>query len=141
MLAKINNYSVPTFWDDFFTDFVPSRYYGRNFATTPAVNIMEEDKEFRIDIAVPGLGKDDFTINLEDNVLSISSERKAEKQEEKSMYKRQEFNYASFCRSFRMNDSIDQEKINAKHSDGILSVFLPKKKEAVKQGPKQISIK
>ena len=140
MLAKIKNYSNPTFWDDYFNDFVPSRYYGRNYATTPAVNIIEEDKEFRIDIAVPGLEKEDFTIKLEDDVLSISSESKEENKEDSNRYTRQEFYYGSFCRSFRLNDSIDKNKINAKHKEGILTVTLPKKKEALKQGPKQITI-
>ena len=140
MLVKSNNYTVPTFWDDFFNDVVPSRYYGRNYASTPAVNIIEEDKEFRIDIAVPGLEKGDFAINLEDDVLSISSEREKENKEENGRYTRHEFNYGAFCRSFRLNDSIDQSKINAKHREGILSVILPKKKEALKQAPKQITI-
>ncbi len=140
MLAKINDYSVPTFWDDFFNDFVPSKYYGRNYANTPAVNIIEDEKEFRIDIAVPGIGKDDFKLTLEDNVLSVSSKNENEQVEEKNKYTRQEFNYHSFSRSFRLNDSIDQEKIVAKHRDGILTVQLPKKKEAIKQGPRKISI-
>ena len=139
MLAKYNKCYVPAYGDDFFNDSVSRRYYGSGFASTPAVNIVEENDEFRIDVAAAGLSKNDFKIDLDADILTISAEKKQEKDEKKDAYTRREFNFASFSRSFKLNDKIDQEKLKAEHKDGILTIHLPKKEEAVKSGPKSIS--
>ena len=140
MIAKYNKCYVPANGDDFFNDFVSRRYYGGGFASTPAVNIVEENDEFRIDVAAAGLSKNDFKIDLDADILTISAEKKEDKKDKKDAYTRREFNYASFSRSFKMNESIDQEQLSAEHHDGVLTIRLPKKEDSVKPGPKSIEI-
>jgi HSP20 family protein len=123
------------FNDSFFNNFMSTRS-----STTPAVNIIEEEKEFRIDVAAPGLSKKDFKIDLNDDVLTISSEKQDEKDEQTDRYMRREFSYASFSRSFTLPETIEQNKIKAEHGEGILRIHLPKKEEVVKKGPKSIEI-
>lgn len=97
----------------------------------PAVNIQEDDKKFIIEMAAPGLKKDDFKINLEDHVLAISKEKEDEKKEEVSeTYTRREFGYNSFFRTFRLPKTIVEDKIKADYKDGVLTVSLPKDAKA-----------
>ena len=102
--------SFPTFFDDFFTkDFFD--WNDKNFAkvgtTLPSVNLKETDKDFRIDLAVPGMKKDDFKVEMQNGILTISSEKKEEKEEKdkEGNYLRREFSYESFCRSFSMPEN------------------------------------
>ncbi len=141
MLVKYNKCNAPVYKDDFFNDFVSRRYYGSGYGSSPAVNIIEEADAFIIDVAAAGLSKDDFKIELADDVLTISSDKKEDKKSESNNYTRREFYYGSFTRSFRMNDSIDREAIRAEHIDGILRIHLPKLEEAKKTGPRSIDIK
>jgi len=104
------------------------------------VNIIEENDGFRIEVAAAGLSKEDFRIHLEDDVLTVSAEKEQEQEDEHSKYTRREFNYTSFKRSFRLDESIDQEAVKAEHANGILKIHLSKREEAVKQGPKSIEI-
>ena len=141
MLARINRRYVPTYWDDFFNDTFHNSF--NNAAcngTSPAVNVVEDDKDFRIDVAVPGLSRKDFRIDLENELLTISSEQKEDKEDKKHNYMRREFSYSSFKRSFQLPDTIDQENIKASHDAGILTIQLPKKKEVVQKAAKQIEI-
>lgn len=140
MIAKYRNCYSPAYRDDFFNDLVSQKYYGRGFASTPAVNIIEENDGFRIDVAAAGLSKDDFKIHLEDDVLTVSAAKDQDKKDTQSNYTRREFNYTSFSRSFQLDESIDQENVKAEHKDGILKIHLPKREESVKQGPKSIEI-
>ncbi len=98
----------------------------------PAVNIAESDNEFHIEIAAPGLKKEDFKINLEQNLLSVSAERKEEKTEsdEAKKYNRIEYNYSSFMRTFTLPETADYAKITAEYKDGILLISVAKKEEA-----------
>lgn len=112
-------------------DFTPS---------VPAVNVAEEKDSYRIEVAAPGLDKKDFKIDLHNNMLTISSEKKEEKKDKDEDYVRREFNYSSFRRSFTIPESVDEDKIKATHKEGILTVVIPKKEEAIEKGPKQISI-
>jgi HSP20 family protein len=142
MLARINRRYVPAYWDDFFNDnFFQSMSDYTQEGNTPAVNVAEDEKEYRIEIAVPGLSKKEVKIDLEDNVLTISSERKENKEEQKSNFMRREFFYNQFKRSFQLPETVDQEKIHATHEAGIVTVQLPKKQEVVQKAPKQIEIK
>jgi HSP20 family protein len=96
----------------------------------PAVNIKETDKSFELDLAVPGMDKKDFKIELKDGSITISAkhENKVEETNEKERYSRREFSYQSFSRSFVLaEDLVDTEGINAKYENGILNVFIPKK--------------
>lgn len=142
MLARINRNYVPAYWDDFFND---SFFKQVNSATskgnTPAVNVSEDDKGFTIELAAPGIDRKDFRLEIENDVLTISSEHKESKKEEKQNYLRREFNYKTFKRSFQLPETIDQEQIKATHEAGVLTLSLPKIEEVVQKAPKQIEIK
>ncbi len=142
MLARINKRYVPAYWDDFFNDNFFNRYSAADCNyNTPAVNIVEDDNEYKIEVAVPGMSKKDFNINLEDDVLTISREQNENKEEDNLRYMRREFSYSTFKRSFQLPDTVDQENIKASHDSGIISIHLPKKKEDVQKTQKQIEIK
>ncbi len=140
MIARINKSYVPAYLDDIFNDQSFNGFFGTRNESTPAVNVVEDNIEFRIDVASPGLSKNDFNIDLNDDLITISAEKEVEKDESGSKYMRREFNYNSFKRKFQLPDSVDQEKISASHAQGILSVHLPKKEEEVSKGPKTIDI-
>jgi HSP20 family protein len=111
-------------------------------STMPAVNIKELDSQFEIELAVPGKKKDDFEIEIENGILSISSSQEEEQQvNEKGKFTRREFSYTSFRRSFTLPDSVDPTKIDARYADGVLQVLLPKHKEAQPQPKKLIKIR
>jgi HSP20 family protein len=98
----------------------------------PAVNIAEDENEFHIELAAPGLKKEDFKINLEQNLLSVSAEKKVEETEtdELKKYNRVEYNYSSFMRTFTLPDTADYAKISAEYKDGVLFISIAKKEEA-----------
>jgi HSP20 family protein len=125
------------FWDNEMMDRASSNYSSTN-TSLPAVNIKETEDDFMIEVAAPGMKKEDFSINYDNGRLTISSE----KQEEASdNYNRREFSYQSFCRSFEVADNIiDNQKIKAKYADGILYITLPKREEIKPKPAKQISI-
>ncbi|KAF0131585.1 MAG: HSP20 family protein [Bacteroidetes bacterium] len=101
-----------------------------NRANMPSVNITETEEGFSLELAAPGLKKEDFKINLDNNILSISAETQNESEEKTEKMIRKEFSYNSFRRSFSLPKAIDLEKIKADYKDGILSVGLPKREEA-----------
>lgn len=111
-------------------------------ATVPAVNIKETEKDFTIELAAPGKKKEDFNIEVNENVLTISSEIKSEKENktEEGSYTRREFKYSSFKRAFTLPETINEEKINASYEDGVLKLTLPKKEEALPQPKRYINI-
>ena len=109
--------------------------------TVPAVNIKELDSQFEIELAVPGMKKDDFEIEVEDGVLSISSTQEEEQVNEKGKFTRREFSYSSFRRSFTLPESVNPTKIDATYKEGVLLVLLPKHKEAQPQPKKLIKIR
>jgi len=117
-----------------------------NFSSTdttlPAINVKENSDAYEIEVAAPGMSKNDFRINLEHNRLTISSEKKEEKkEEEKGHFTRREFSYQSFQRSFSVPETlVDAEKITARYSDGILRITLPKKEEVKPKPAREISI-
>ena len=110
-------------------------------ATVPAANIIEADDHFNIELAVPGKKKSDFTIELDEGVLTISSETETKSTEKDSSFTRKEFGYSSFKRSFNIPETVSADKISASYKEGILTVSLPKKAEALPQPKKLISIK
>lgn len=140
MLARINNSYVPVFWDDFFNDNFFSSGNGYRGGRTPSVNIVEDNDAYHIEIAVPGLSKKDIRIDLDNDLLTISYERKESNDENSRNYLKREFSYSSFSRSFQLPDTIDSDKIKANHTDGILSISLPKKEEVVTKAQKSIEI-
>lgn len=138
--------SMGSFFDDVFSKDLFD-WNDKNFSsfgsTLPSANVKETDKNFQIDVAAPGLKKDDFKIELKNHVLSISSEKQDEKEEKdsKGNFTRKEFSYQSFCRSFRMPDNADDDKIVATYSDGILHVDVAKKDVQTSKSSKTISVK
>jgi HSP20 family protein len=118
------------------TDFV-----GRDFASSvPAVNVVEMAEAFKVEVAAPGLKKENFQINFHNNVLTISSKTEHSNEETKGKYARKEFGYTSFQRSFTVPNTVDAEKIAANYTDGILNVYLPKREESKEKPARQINI-
>ena len=110
-------------------------------ATLPAANIIEAVDHFDIELAAPGKKKSDFTIELDEGVLTISSETEIKSTEKDGSFTRKEFGYSSFKRSFNIPETVTADKISASYKEGILTVSLPKKAEALPQPKKLISIK
>lgn len=106
----------------------------------PAVNIQEMDQAFLVELVAPGLKKEDLQVEVEKDVLSIASEAEG-KTEETGRYTRKEYNFASFRRTFSIPESVDSKKIDALYSEGVLTVTLPKREEAVQEAKKSIRIR
>ena len=126
--------------DDFFNrDFFDKK---KNHFTLPAANIKEVDDSFHLELAAPGFKKSDFKIELENDVLSISSgrEEKSEKKDKKGNYTRREFAYHSFSRSFTLPQSADGDKLSVSYEAGILHFNIPKKEAAKTKVPRTIKI-
>ncbi|MCU0353843.1 MAG: Hsp20/alpha crystallin family protein [Cytophagales bacterium] len=106
-------------------------------SSVPAVNIRETEGEYQLEVAAPGLNKEQFSVNVEDRVLTVSAEQKKEETQENGKWTRREFSYASFKRSFTLPKNVNAEAIKATYDNGVLHVHVPKA-EAVR--PKQIEI-
>ena len=126
---------MPSIFDDDFLPTLTSRT-----SSMPAVNVKEDEKNYILELAVPGIDKKDLNIDINDDVLTISSESKNETEENKDGYKRKEFNYASFCRSFYIPENVNRDSIGANYKDGILSVYLPKQEEDKNKITRQVKI-
>lgn len=127
--------------DNLFSNlFYDSSSAGRTFSKYPAVNVAESDKGFHVDFAVPGFNKEDFKINVEKDVLTVSGEHHAENLDETKKYSRKEFSYNSFKRSFTLPENVDFNKIDANYKDGVLTLDVAKK-EDVKPVVKEIAVK
>ncbi len=133
--------TFPSFMDDFLgRDFFSNFFDNQTGMSMPSVNIIEGKEDFRIEVAVPGLDKKDFKIDLNNNVLVISSEKEVKNEQNDEKYMRKEFSYSSFQRSFTLPNSVDAEKINAAYKDGVLNVTIPKKEDAKEKPPRTIKI-
>lgn len=134
----------PSFFDDFFTRDLFNWSNPSSFSNQlPAVNIKETAGTYEFEVAAPGMTKDNFHVELDNNVLLISAQKESQKEEkaEDGNYTRKEFNYQSFKRSFTLPENmVEVDNISAKYSDGILHVFVPKSEEAKVKPPKQILI-
>jgi HSP20 family protein len=106
----------------------------------PAANISETADHYHVELAAPGLSKEDFKLNLERDVLSISVEQTQQTGQQERTFNKREFSYSSFVRSFTLPDTANQEGISAKYENGVLSIDIPKKEEA-KMVTRQIEIK
>tara|TARA_B100000886_G_scaffold266232_1_gene190551 strand:+ start:645 stop:1067 length:423 start_codon:yes stop_codon:yes gene_type:complete len=128
-IVKYNNNNVfPSLLNEFFNDDFGLNFFNRNYSV-PSVNSIENNDSFEIDLAVPGMKKDDFTIELNDKTLVISSENS--NSIENANIRLNEFNYSSFQRSFRVPESVEIDKIKANYKNGILKVKLPKRKDSI----------
>ncbi len=139
MLPTITRRTYSPFLSNLFdNDFFP--VLSNRTSSMPAVNIKENEKSFFLELAVPGMEKKDLKIDINEDVLTISSESKNETEEEKDGYKRKEFSYSSFCRSFYIPENINRDKIGANYKDGILNIELPKLEEEKSKITRQIKI-
>lgn len=130
------------FFDDIFTrDLMDwnSSHFSNTGTTLPAVNIKETSDAFEVQMAAPGMNKDDFKVELDNNLLTISSEKKQENEaNEGELFNRREFSYQSFQRSFRLvKEAVDAEKIQAKYENGVLRLLIPKREE-IRQKPARL---
>ena len=137
--------SFPALFDDFFSRDL-SNWGQSNFSNTnttiPAVNIKETNDNYEVEVAAPGMTKNDFRIELDGSMLTISSEKSNEREnKEQENYSRKEFSYQSFQRTFNLpKEVVDSDKIQAKYADGVLHLLIPKKEEAKQRPPRQIQV-
>ncbi|WP_335966569.1 Hsp20/alpha crystallin family protein [Galbibacter sp. PAP.153] len=142
-LVRRNNSLFPSFFDEVLK---PDWFGGiENFSSSvPAVNIKEEDNKFSLEVAAPGMKKEDFNVEIDKNVLTVSADVKKESEEkdskENARYSRKEFSYTSFKRIFTLPETVDSDKINATYEDGVLVLALPKKEEALPKPKRLIEI-
>lgn len=142
--------SVPSLFNDFFRpweslfDFNGGSGSLLNNLRTfniPAANIAENKDNYEVSLAAPGMKKDDFNIDVEGNVLTISAEKEEKKEEKDERYSRREFNYTSFSRSFTLPEGVNKDRIDASYDNGLLKLTLPKTEEAKKLSAKHITVK
>ncbi|MCM8568152.1 MULTISPECIES: Hsp20/alpha crystallin family protein [Christiangramia] len=135
---------LPSVFDDMFrTDWLGGTTNVNSIGTSiPAVNIREDDDSFNVQVAAPGKSKEDFNIELDNDVLTISAEEKRENEttDKNGRFTRKEFSYSNFKRSFSLPDSVDSSKISASYNNGVLEIALPKKEEAKVQAKRMIDI-
>ena len=133
--SSFRPFYMPGFFDD---DLFP--VFSSRTSSMPAVNVKEDDKNYTIDLAVPGIDKKELKIDINEDLLTIASETKNESEESKDGYNRKEFSYSSFCRSFQIPENVNKEKIEADYKDGVLSVTLPKMEEEKTKVTRQVKI-
>ena len=142
-LVKRNNSNglFPSLMEELFRPDWAGGTQNFNERTVPAVNIRETDNAYEVELSAPGKKKEDFIIDLENDLLTISAEFKSENQtEEQGKYTRREFSFSSFKRSFTLPDTVKDDDIKASYEDGILRIRLPKKEEALPKPKRMIDI-
>ncbi len=143
-MAMLPVFGRNSWMPDVFNDFFDNDFMGRANATAPAINVKESDTEYTVELAAPGLKKEDFNVNIDkDGNLHIHMESKNEKKDEdkKSHYLRREFSYSKYEQTLLLPDDVDKEKIEAKVNDGVLTVNLPKMEHKEEKSMKQIEVK
>jgi HSP20 family protein len=135
--------NVPSFFDDFFVKDLmgwsnTNSAYG---SSLPAVNIKQDENNFEVEVAAPGFSKEDFKIEVENNVLTISSEKEEKNKDGKEGYTRREFHYSSFKRTFTLPENqVEVDKVKASYNNGILQILLPKREEVKPKPARTIKI-
>src|SRR5690348_5729265 len=128
-IMRLNQTLLPGFsnlWEDFLGRDITDMPTLRGEFSVPAVNIEEKPDRFLVHLASPGMNRNDFKINVDNGVLSVSSEKEEEHEAQDSKFTRREFAYQSFSRSFTLPESVQADKIEAKYENGILEITLPK---------------
>ena len=129
-MMPIRKYYNQNWLPSIFNDFFDNDWMERTNATAPAINVVESDKDYKVEVAAPGMTKDDFQIHLgDDNQLIISMEKKTEnedKNKDNKKYLRREFSYTKFSQSLYLPENVDKDKISANVADGVLTIDLPK---------------
>lgn len=139
LVKRNNGIWFPNLLDEFFK---PDYYGGVQNAgsSTPAVNIKDNEKEFILEVAAPGRKREDFNLEVDEKILTISSEFKSENEVKENNYTRREFNFSSFKRAFTLPDSVNEDDIKANYEDGLLRITLPKREEALPKPKRLIEI-
>jgi HSP20 family protein len=143
-LIKFKN--QPSHWgafDHFFNDFFEGEFNPGKItrtASVPAANIIEKENGYHVELAAPGMTKNDFKIELNEDLLTIRTEKSENKEEKNERFTKREFNYTSFVRSFRIPENVDVEKINARYENGILQLEIPKTEVEETSKVRQIEI-
>jgi HSP20 family protein len=139
-LVKRNtaNRAFPSVMDELFKDLMGGTQYEHK--AVPPVNIRETDESFTVELMAAGLKKEDFNIEVDNDLLTISSEVRKENNEETAKFTRREFSFTSFKRSFTLPETVKHDEINAAYEDGILRITLPKKEEALPKAKRLIEI-
>lgn len=129
-----------SFFTDFFSDVdrffendlfqMPAQLGRQLMRNMPATNIRESEREFTIELAAPGMTKDDFSIDIDEGMLTISSQKEEDTSQEGENFTRREYNYSSFSRSFRMPEGVSPDEIKARYEEGVLKIAVPKREEA-----------
>jgi HSP20 family protein len=140
MLPSITKKTFRPFFPSLFDDDFFTKGLSRQANSLPAVNIREDEKNYFLELAVPGMDKKDLKIDIDEDVLTISSEQKNENEESREGYTRKEFSYASFVRSFYIPDNVKSDQIQANYKDGILIVSFPKMEEDKKKLTREVKI-
>lgn len=143
-MKSLVNYSplkMNSFLEDFFNRDITSFFGNDASISQPSVNVVETENDFRIDLAVPGLDKEDFNLEVDRNRLTISAEKAHREEVNEDQFMRREFNYTSFTRSFQLPETVNAEAIAANYKNGVLSVTLPKLEERKGEPVKKIEIK
>lgn len=143
-LVKRKDSLFPGIWSNFFEnewlDIPSANQLG---SSMPAVNILDAGENYEIQIAAPGMKKDQFNVTLDDGLLTVSTEQVDENQitNQQGRYTHREFNYFSFKRSFNLPETVDRENVSANYQDGVLTVFIPKFEQGKKKQMKMIEVK
>ncbi len=137
---------MPRFFDDFFSRDLMDwgmQHFSNTGTTLPSVNIKENNDGYVVEMAAPGMNKDDFTIELDNDILRISSEKEVENElKGDEQYSRREFSYQSFQRTFHLpKHVVNDDSIKAEYHNGVLRIDIPKREEAKKRPPRQINVK
>jgi len=146
VMLPVKSHLLPTvsrFFDDDWNSLFNwnARNFSNESSTLPAVNIRETKDDYIVEMAAPGMSKDDFEIELKNNALMIKSELSSKHEDDEDQYARREFSYSSFVRSFNLNSRVvDDAKIEASYNNGVLKLVLPKKEEAKEKAPRLIKI-
>lgn len=141
-----NNNDTPAVYSSAFSNllenFFNDNFLSREFSNfVPAVNVLEDENVFNVELSAPGFKKEDFKIELDNKTLTISAEHEEQKEEKKSKtFRRKEFNFGSFRRTFSLPETVNEEKIDAKYESGVLTLTLPKKEEAKAKPLKEIKV-
>ncbi len=144
-IIRYNPFSVSETFDQLLDSFFEknlSNFVGSDqFVSQPSVNIVEGPDKFRIEMAAPGYDKNDFHIELDNDVLTISVQKQEEQVDENENFVRREFNYTSFQRSFQLPETVNADQISANYENGVLVIELPKKEEAKEKPARKIDVK
>lgn len=139
-----------SFFTDFFSDVdrffendllrMPAQIGRQLMRNMPATNIRENEREYMIELAAPGMAKDDFEIDVAEGMLTISSQKEQDTTKEEDNYTRREYNYSSFSRSFKLPDAVNADEIKARYDEGVLKITVPKREETNNDNRKRVNI-